>query len=171
MLVIAFIEGYQVFDRCAGLDVMHRVEYKSATWSQIFDACNNFRCDLFRFSEGEGLLGIDGSTPENKLLAELLFNLPGIHIFGRPLKRIQDIKPRIDEFRDQGQDRPIGMDEGLPVCVSVYPVIQHFVERLEQVLVGLNRHERSILRPEIRTGQKYDLHFVAHNLKNAFQIL
>ena len=130
----------------------------------------NFGANFIGGAKGEGVLGINTGTPKAYLAAKFSLDRFRVHILGRPLHWVEDIKSGFNEGWDQGEDSAIRMHEGLPGGVLVDPIIEHFMMRHEQFPVGLGRHERAVLGGKDCPGQEDRVISVANHFKDFLDV-
>jgi len=82
-----------------------------------FQPVDDFSLYIFRSSEGERILLIDGA-PKAQAVAEFFLQPGGIHA-GR-LDGIEDVQPDLDQLRDNREDVPIGVIGDLHLRVDAF---------------------------------------------------
>ena len=83
---------------------------------------------------------------------------------------IEDVEACLDEIRNQRLNCAAGVDECLPLRMSVNPTIDPAVEGLKQIAISVGRQERRILRAEVRAGHEDHGDPVSHGLPDEFQV-
>src|ERR1035437_841480 len=133
--------GDYVLDSRRRLKVRNAVEHESPARREDLAPAQNLLPDFSRCPEGQNLLCIHPSTPEDELLPKLRFQLLRLHSSGGALHRIEYVETGLDKGRQKLEDRTAGMFESLPGRVDVNPVVDLFVVWKVQVAESLYRTE------------------------------
>ncbi len=117
------------------------------------------------------MLGIDAAAPEGDVLAELAFELDGVHLSGGALDGVEDIETGVDEVGDELEDGAAGVDEGFPVGVFVDEVVDLFMEGFVEVAVGFEGDEGTALGAEIGAGDEGGVDAVTEEVEEFLDVV
>ena len=149
---------------------MNGIEHEPAAGRENVDAFADLIAHFVRRAEGQGFLRIDSAAPKHESVAELRFQLPGVHSHRRTLHGVQDVKAAFDQRRQKRVNRAAGMLEGFPGCVRVHPGVEFLVVAKPEVAERFFRTKERLLRSEIRTAEINHVNGVAENVVYFLQI-
>ncbi len=113
----------------------------------------------------QGALTPDAAAPEDDVLPKLTLQHGRVHALSRRLNGVQGVDARIDELRDQGDDRAAGMQQHLHVRVRLVDKLADpgnvGLEQLPEHLHG--DHRRPLAPVVIADKDRHDV--LAHRLQ------
>jgi hypothetical protein len=163
--------GDDVLCRRLGLDVVDGIEDEAAVGREDLASTQDLFADLRWCSEGQHVLCVYASAPEDDAIAELPFELLGLHARGGTLDRVEDVDAGFDERWQEFRNGAAGVLEHLPLRVAVNPVAHLLVLREIEIVECFHRAEGGRLCAEVRAAKEEYVHGFADHGVDTFQIL